>query len=258
MTTTDALEAYERHAPHYDLFTAHHDRDSWTDTLERLCIEAGLTGRRLLDVACGTGKSFLPFLERGYEVTACDISPRMLEIAAAKVERLGVPLSVQDMRRLPRLGRFDLVTCLDDAVNYLDSPDELAAAFAGMRRNLAESGLVVFDANTVAMYRSFFSITTVVQEPGTVLVWTGRSSPAFSPGGRAEAEHLALEERPDGSWTRTVSVHRQRHFTRAEIEGALATAGLRPLRVHGVRDDGTDAPGYDELGAAKAVFVAGA
>jgi ubiquinone/menaquinone biosynthesis C-methylase UbiE len=44
----------------------------------------GLSGRRLLDVGCGKGKSFLPMLARGWKVTACDISPSMLEIARAK------------------------------------------------------------------------------------------------------------------------------------------------------------------------------
>ena len=43
-----------------------------------------LRGRRLLDVACGTGRSFLPMLERGYDVTACDISPAMAARAREK------------------------------------------------------------------------------------------------------------------------------------------------------------------------------
>jgi SAM-dependent methyltransferase len=250
-----ALRTYEAHAAHYDLFTAHHDRDAWSDTLERLCVEAGLRGRRMLDVACGTGKSFLPFLRRGYDVTGCDISPRMLELAAAKTAG-AVPLSVQDMRALPSLGRFDLVCCLDDALNYLGDTSELTTAFAGMGRNLAPSGLLLFDVNTVRMYRSFFTISTVVQRADTVLVWTGRASPAFEEGGRAVAEHVALDRRADDTWARTDCVHRQRHFGRAAIEHALAAAGLEATRVFGAQDDGTVEEGYDELVAAKAVFIA--
>jgi SAM-dependent methyltransferase len=71
----------------------------------------------VLDVACGTGKSFRPLLRRGYEVTGCDISPPMLEQAPAGAP--GVRLVPADMRALPDLGAFDLVTCLDDALNYL-------------------------------------------------------------------------------------------------------------------------------------------
>ena len=104
-----ARRSYDAFAPHYDAFTAHHDYPAWTATLERLARAAGLNGRRLLDVACGTGKSFLPFLQRGFDVVACDVSPRMLAIAAAKAgER--VRLERHDMRRLPVLGSFDPVS----------------------------------------------------------------------------------------------------------------------------------------------------
>ena len=51
-----------------------------------------LQGRRLLDVACGTGKSFIPMLERGWEVTACDISAAMVEVARGKVGDAGAAL----------------------------------------------------------------------------------------------------------------------------------------------------------------------
>ena len=37
------------------------------------------------------------------------------------------------MRELPAFGEFDLVWCLDDAVNYLLSTEELEQALSGMR-----------------------------------------------------------------------------------------------------------------------------
>src|SRR5215213_6397598 len=99
MPATDhALVAYEALAAHYDAFTAHHDYEAWTRDLEALAVRHGLTGRTLLDVACGTGKSFLPYLDRGYEVTACDIAPEMVELARLKAP--GVEPFVADMRDL--------------------------------------------------------------------------------------------------------------------------------------------------------------
>src|ERR1700754_5001225 len=170
-----ARRAYDAFAADYDLFTAHHRYDEWTQTLEDRAKQAGLDGNRLLDVACGTGKSFVPFLHRGYDVTACDVSPAMLELAAQKAQGRARVLEA-DMRRLPVLGSFDLVTCLDDAVNYLLTERELAATFAGLHRNLAPEGVLVFDSNTLLAYRTFFARTTVVAEPGRVLVWEGRGS----------------------------------------------------------------------------------
>src|SRR3954451_10650208 len=114
-----ALEAYERIAPVYDLLTAGYDHPTWLGSLEALAIDHGLRGSRLLDLACGTGKSFLPMLERGYSVSACDVSPAMVELAREKVERGQARLFVADMRELGWSGPVDLITCLDDAVNYL-------------------------------------------------------------------------------------------------------------------------------------------
>jgi SAM-dependent methyltransferase len=249
-----ARAAYELFAPHYDAFTAHHDYERWTATLEGLARAFGLSGRRLLDVACGTGKSFLPFLDR-YDVTACDISPAMLRVAAAKAGDRA-RLEVCDMRDLPRLGAFDLVCCLDDAINYLLTTQDLVAAFAGLARNLAAGGVVVFDANSLFGYRSFFASMTVLVDDGRVLVWDGHATTAFPAGGLAQATLEALNRRADGSWWRERSVHHQRHHTRATVERALRRAGLDPVAVRGMHLDGSVSDGFDELENSKAVYVA--
>lgn len=59
-----------------------------------------------------------------------------------------------DMRSLGSLGAFDLITCLDDALNYLLGPGDLEAALAGIRSHLRPAGIAVWDVNTRAMYRS--------------------------------------------------------------------------------------------------------
>src|SRR6185295_19871710 len=95
-----------------------------------------------------TGKSFLEMLPRGWRVTACDISPSMLARAREKAGD-AVELTVADMTELPEFGEFDLVWALDDAVNYLLGTEELRRALAGMRTNLATTGLLLFDVNTL-------------------------------------------------------------------------------------------------------------
>src|SRR3954462_10917390 len=103
MRRSDARAAYDAAAEVYDEFTAHHDYDGWTALIERLAREHGLAGWRLLDAGCGTGKSFMPFLERGYDVVAFDISPAMLRVARAKCGGRA-RLAEADVRDLPRLG----------------------------------------------------------------------------------------------------------------------------------------------------------
>jgi SAM-dependent methyltransferase len=250
-----ARAAYEALAPHYDEFTASHDYEAWTTTLETLARACGLRGRRLLDVACGTGKSFVPYLARGYEVTACDISPAMVRAAAAKAGGRA-RVEVCDMRALPRLGAFDFVCCVDDAVNYLLTFDELVATFSGLARNLAAGGIVLFDTNSLTTYRTFFASMSVLVGDARVLVWEGHAADTFAEGELAQATLEALNRRADGSWWRERGVHHQRHHPRSEVERALRQAGLEPLAVRGMRLDGMMTDGFDELDNSKAVYVA--
>jgi SAM-dependent methyltransferase len=247
--TGDAKATYEAMASVYDIFTAHYDDELWIGELVSALERNGLSGERLLDVACGTGKSFLPMLDRGWEVTACDISPAMLERARAKVGE-AVSLSVADMRGLPEIGKFDLVWALDDSINYLLSEDELLKALNGMGANLAPGGLLLFDVNTLVAYRSFFAETAVVERAGRRLVWRGQTASDAEPGSICEA---VLEE--EGGPTKTHE-HRQRHFADAEIRSAVKRAGLALVDAYGLYTDGILRQPLDECAHTKAVYIA--
>lgn len=251
-TTDHAIDAYERTAPVYDELTAHHDYELWLGNLLAELERHGLAGDRLLDVACGTGKSFLPMLRRGWEVSAVDASAAMVSLAREKAGDAAT-LAVRDMRRLPRLGAFDLVWCLDDAVNYLLTPSELAAALGGFARNLRPGGLCLFDVNTMAMYESFFAEQhTLAMSDGGRLVWRGRVQ-EMTPGSLAEA---SLEiDRGAGDAPERV-VHRQRHFRATEIRACLSDAGLECLAVSGHGFDAVLEQPLDEARHTKAVYVA--
>lgn len=246
--------AYEAIAPVYDDFTAHHDYDFWLGELISRLEPHGLRGKRLLDVGCGTGKSFIPMLERGWEVTACDISAAMVEIARAKVGD-DTRLLVADMRELPLLGEFDLVMCLDDAVNYLLSEEELVAALAGMRANLAPTGLLIFDVNTITTYRTFFAEEAVVERDGRRLIWRGKGSAETPPEAISEAsfevDSLSGEGEPIAP-----ELHRQRHFPAARVRAALEQAGLECLDVYGHDESGVPEQPLEEDRHSKAIFIA--
>lgn len=253
-----AERAYEAIAPVYDDFTAHHDYEVWLGNLLPRLRGHGLPAKgRLLDVGCGTGKSFLPMLERGWEVTACDISPSMLELARAKAGS-AAQLFVADMRRLPAFGEFDLVWALDDAVNYLLSGEELEQALSGMRANLATDGLLMFDVNTLRAYRTFFATTEVVETGTERLVWRGQATADVPPGSICESR-FEVEAGDGGAGPKPeveAHVHRQRHFPEAEVLATVESAGLECLDVFGHGLDAVLKQPLDELAHTKAVYMA--
>jgi SAM-dependent methyltransferase len=246
-----AEEAYEGIAHVYDDFTAHHDYELWLGNLLPKARRHGLSGRRLLDVGCGTGKSFLPMLARGWEVTACDISPSMLALAQAKAGDRA-ELSVTDMRELPVLGEFDLVWALDDAINYLLSGEELEEALSRMRANLAPGGLLMFDVNTLHSFHTFFAEEQRVERGGRRLIWRGQGSPEAPPRSISEARF----EIEHGGGEVETHIHHQRHFPEAEVLERLAAAGLECLDVYGHGYDAVPKQPVEELVHTKAVYIA--
>jgi SAM-dependent methyltransferase len=225
------VAAYDAAADVYDIVTADYDHARWLGEIERLARSHGLEGRLVLDIGCGTGSSFLPLLDKGYEVVGCDISPRMLARAAERAP--GVRLDLADMRRLDVLGRFDLVLCLDDTLNYVLELDELKATFAGIARNLSPSGIAVWDVNTSAMYRTAFAEPWLVSAVDPFILWEGRTDRAFERGGIAELTLHAFSSDGRGGWRRSVSHHVQRHWPHDVITQAAGLAGLEIVSVHG-------------------------
>ena len=187
-----ALEAYEGLAPFYDLFTAGYSYDTLLAELERLALDHGLAGRRLLDVGCGTGKSFLPMLARGYEVTGCDLSPAMVEQAREKLPPGLVELFVADMRDLP-VGRFLRPHHLPRRLSQLPGGPgrPRARPSAAWRRTWRPAGLLVFDVNTLSTYRGAFAAHGVRESDGVVFCWRGQ----------APARLLPRAPRSAPSWT---------------------------------------------------------
>lgn len=249
--------AYEAIAPVYDDFTANHDFELWIGNLLPAVEAHDIPCRRLLDVACGTGKSFLPMLERGWMVTGCDIAPAMLARADAKVEADDpVDLAVADMRELPQFGEFGLVWCLTDALNYLLTEQELDAAMAGMVRNLHAEGAIVFDLNTLYAYRTFFAEDVEVDGAAGRMIWKGMGSPTASPGSVAEARFvLEAAPKPDDAPV-PAAIHRQRHFPEPTVLAALERAGAECVDLFGINYDAALKQPMNEDRHTKAVYVA--
>jgi SAM-dependent methyltransferase len=250
-----ALGAYEGLAEHYDEFTADYDYETWLGALEALALEHGLRGRRLLDVACGTGKSFEPMARRGYEIAACDLSPAMVELAREKAPP-GSELFVADMRELPRAGEFDLVTCLDDSLNYVLDSEGLEAAIGGMAANLAPGGLLAFDLNSLGTYRRLFGRDSIGDSDGRMFCWRGKPSADPRPGESFTATIYVFVEEGHDRWSRSSTTHWQRHHPRAEVERALELAGLELVATRGQLPGARLEHGPDEERHQKHVYLA--
>jgi SAM-dependent methyltransferase len=249
---SETSDPYDVLAPAYDAMTAGHAHDAWLEAIERLAIAHGLSGRRLLDVACGTGKSFEPLLRRGYAVTACDMSVAMVARARRRAGRAARVL-VADMRELRVLGAFDLVTCLDDAICHLLEPEDVLAALRGMRSNLAPGGLLAFDVTLPTAYAG--AADAIVDGERHVVLYRGAGTRLERPGGTAEIVVDVFTAREDGLWSRDRVRQAHRHYPLDQMEQLARAAGLRVLDVRGQGRGGVLAPAVDEARDRKALLL---
>ncbi|HBL17635.1 MAG: hypothetical protein A2X36_14705 [Elusimicrobia bacterium GWA2_69_24] len=101
-----------------------------------------VAGKRLLDLGCGAGETSVYFALQGAEVTATDISPRMVEVCRRLAARHGTPLEakVSAAEALPFPdAAFDLVFC-NGVLHHVD----LLPALREIRRVLRPGGKAAF------------------------------------------------------------------------------------------------------------------
>ncbi|HEX7245247.1 MAG TPA: hypothetical protein VF245_06760 [Solirubrobacterales bacterium] len=127
-----------------------------------------------------------------------------------------------------------------------------------MRENLVPSGLILFDVNELLVYRTFYAETSVVDNGGQPMIWRGQTSAEIEPGSICESR-FEVQQDHDGNVELNqseASVHRQRHFTEAEILAAFEQAGLECLDIYGHGFDGIPVKPLDVERHTKAIYIA--
>jgi ubiquinone/menaquinone biosynthesis C-methylase UbiE len=148
-------DAYTDLAPLYDKMAADPAIQvfyrEWRRSLRAAMAEHGVRPRVLVDLACGTGNSTVPWVRRGWRVAGVDRSEAMLRVARRKSS--AVRWYRQDLRRLRLAERADAVTCHFDALNHVLREADLQRVFDRVARVLVPGGLFQFDLNTRHMLR---------------------------------------------------------------------------------------------------------
>ncbi|WP_405359372.1 class I SAM-dependent methyltransferase [Kitasatospora sp. NBC_00085] len=151
---TDTPELYELRFPDPGFTAAR-----WAESVLR----AYGAGADLLDLGCGTGRD-AAWLHRaaGRTVTGLDSSEAMIEHARAR--HPGPAYHVGDMRTFRLPGRFDAVLCLDSALLYCHTNDDLDALCGRLRHHLRAGGLLVAEMRNGAF---FLGRTELLDTPRT-------------------------------------------------------------------------------------------
>ena len=115
-------------------------------------LPADLSGVRLLDAGCGTGALAIAAAQRGADVTAVDLSPRLVALARERTpSALGsgrVEFRVGDMLD-PELGAFTYTVAMDSLIHYRAS--DARRVLAGLAARSRRGVLFTFAPRTPAL-----------------------------------------------------------------------------------------------------------
>lgn len=105
--------------------------------------DGDLSGQSFCDAGCGVGSLSIPLATMGIQVSASDISKKMVEEAQSRAQQtLGQDqnpnFSVQDLETLS--GSFDTVICLDVLIHY---PDQKVPEMINHLASLAQSRIIL-------------------------------------------------------------------------------------------------------------------
>lgn len=212
-------------------------------------------GRRVLDLACGTGAAALVFAAAGCRVVGIDRSLTMLREARFKAERstYDVHFLRGDLRRLmPNDSRhppherllparrvfsmqrkadllepqsFQLITCLN-SLNHLIEDDDIHWLCEGVAAFLRPGGLFMFDRVAEAEYVTWYERDDVVYEDHNYLVYNRLD---YDPQRQLATRRIVWFTREIERWWRNEETHTERAWRDDEVRTALASASLELL-----------------------------
>lgn len=133
--------AFARSADVYDVIYNNKEYCKESATVIAL-VDPDQLARTWLEVAAGTGRH-LECLVGLYELTAIDVSPEMLEIAAKRAP--GVHFWCADMVSFDLGKRYDVVSCLFGSIAYAENRVRLESTIASISAHLQPTGRLIIE-----------------------------------------------------------------------------------------------------------------
>ena len=227
------MNAYGALAGSYDRLTNDVDYGSFVEFAHRILEREGLSPRTAADLACGTGSATRLLAERGYEVTAVDLSEEMLTQAMDKCAGLEkLPLFIHQPLQELRLARgVDMAVCFLDSLDYILNPVDCADAIRRVYKALNPGGIFIFDVNTPEKLRAMDGQVFLDEDDDVYCVWRGE----FDETTNICTYGMDLFQRRGEVWLRSQEEHQEYAYSIAQLREFLRDAGFTHIGVYADR-----------------------
>ena len=109
-----------------------------------------LCGKTVLDVGAATGNLTAHLLSQGYEVTAIDLSERLIAEAAKK----GIVVQPLNMLNIDQLAVFNNIVCVGNTLPHLDSKTSVQLFLQKAYEQLAQKGKLILQ---IVNFQKYFA-----------------------------------------------------------------------------------------------------
>jgi 2-polyprenyl-3-methyl-5-hydroxy-6-metoxy-1,4-benzoquinol methylase len=119
--------------------------------------------KKVLDIACGSGRHVFGLAKLGYECTGIDYTPERIQIAKERAKREDIPVKLLqgDATQLNFENEFDAVLALY-ILFLLPNDDDVLRTLRGGYHSLRKGGILVCNVgNPLYAGRSWFSLQTI-------------------------------------------------------------------------------------------------
>lgn len=217
---------YGEFAAAYDLLTFNVPYDEIADYYAEILCKM-TSGKRLLDMGCGTGSLTVRLAERGFKVIGQDASTEMLSVAEGKSSE--VMWICQNMEETDIGGEVDAVISTLDSVNHLDGREAFLNCFRQAAECLPGGGVFVFDVNTVYKHREILGNNTFIYDvDGVYCVWQNSFDLADN---GVDIELDLFFENENGTYSRGGESFREIAFSKDEYCQMLEKAGFEVVNI---------------------------
>jgi len=158
-------------------------------------LPSDLSGCSLLDAGCGTGAFAIEAAQRGAKVSAIDVSPTLVDIAANRTPeelRSRIDYSVGDMLD-PQGGPFDYVVAMDSLIHY--SQRDMVNAITCLAGLSRRSIVFTFAPRTAAL--------SVMHAVGRLFPHRSNRAPAIEPVAESHLRRGITEHTELSGWSIT-------------------------------------------------------
>ena len=228
------MNAYKNLASSYDRLTNDVDYAGWVDFAQAILDREGLKPWTVADLACGTGSATRILAQRGYRVTAVDLSEDMLTEAMDKCADLkNIPTFVhQNLAELKLPRGVDMAVCFLDSLDYILDPADCERAIRRIYRALNPGGIFIFDVNTPEKLRAMDGQVFLDEDDDVYCVWRGE----FDAESNICSYGMDLFQRQGEVWHRSFEEHQEYAYSIEQLKTYLKNAGFTHIKVWADRE----------------------